>query len=395
MPSAGAAAATKGQAMAAKQRPRLSICIPTYNRVAKLEATLKSLAFARDADIEVVISDNASPDNTELMVRELARSWPGLKYYRQKLNHGAMCNHPATFRLANGEYALFLADDDRIDPAPMWEIVSFMESDPDMGVSFYGWHEWDDQTKTVVGVFNRIDNITVFKQNEHLSLFDYVVRRHIFPEMAVYRTRVVNKVQFQTHRMWAFHWWLWNHLRHGKVCFHPNIFYRNVLVFESGESNLARAGIGMAKRHVDDYRAGLESILFGAAMHMGLPLNTLVGPGALALLNAFTATRAEVAARLFLADEDYIASYEFYSQCLLWMALPADKIKELDEKIRVPAAVQALIGVFEQTPDMMEIALCEFDNPQALIEVFRRRRAELPIGHAAVRSCWTRATQER
>jgi hypothetical protein len=28
---------------------------------------------------------------------------------------------------------------------------------------------------------------------------------------------------------------------------------------------------------------------------------------------------------------------------------------------------------------MMEIALCEFDNPQALVEVFRRRRAELPI----------------
>lgn len=179
--------------------------------------------------------------------------------------------------------------------------------------------------------------------------------------------------------MWPFHWWLWNYLRHAKVCFHPNVFYRNVLVFESGEGNMARDGIDSAKRHVDDYRAGLESILFGAAMNMGLPLNSLVGPGALALLNAFTTSRAEVAGRLFLADKDYIASYEFYSRCLLWNALPPDKVKALDDQIRVPAAAQALIGIFEQTPNMAEIAVCEVDNPEALIRLFRDLRRDLPI----------------
>ena len=49
--------------------PYLSICIPTYNRSEVLKESLMQLLKYEGDDIEVVISDNCSPDNTEEVVR--------------------------------------------------------------------------------------------------------------------------------------------------------------------------------------------------------------------------------------------------------------------------------------------------------------------------------------
>lgn len=52
-------------------KPYLSICIPTYNRSEVLKESLMQLLKYEGDDIEVVISDNCSPDNTEEVVRGL------------------------------------------------------------------------------------------------------------------------------------------------------------------------------------------------------------------------------------------------------------------------------------------------------------------------------------
>lgn len=69
----------------------LSICIPTYNRGYYLENTLKSLikdeTFLNTDDIEIVISDNCSFDNTEDVCKRFAELFPDkIKYYRQDKN---------------------------------------------------------------------------------------------------------------------------------------------------------------------------------------------------------------------------------------------------------------------------------------------------------------------
>ncbi len=71
--------------------PRLSICIPTYNRASVLEKTLESITanpvFAAASDIEVVVSDNASTDNTEEVVaRFAALHQDRVRYFRNTTN---------------------------------------------------------------------------------------------------------------------------------------------------------------------------------------------------------------------------------------------------------------------------------------------------------------------
>lgn len=94
--------------------PLLSICIPTYNRCAILRQALENLVnlptFSESPAIEIVISDNASPDETELVGREFARRYPDrIRYFRNESNVRDKNFHLALTR-GNGEF-LKLAND--------------------------------------------------------------------------------------------------------------------------------------------------------------------------------------------------------------------------------------------------------------------------------------------
>ncbi len=96
----------------------LSICIPTYNGGRSsldlvLEAAVK-IAGNYD-DIEVIVSDNCSTDNTQELVCCYSERCPSLKYYRNKENLGFNGNMLNLSKYANGEYAWMIGDDDVIN----------------------------------------------------------------------------------------------------------------------------------------------------------------------------------------------------------------------------------------------------------------------------------------
>lgn len=98
----------------------LSIVIPTYNRVKLLENTLNGLelqiSIERFNDIEIVISDNASPDNTENAVKKWIESHKNLNvtYSRNVENVGFDRNCDVGARAAKGKFVWFMSDDDSL-----------------------------------------------------------------------------------------------------------------------------------------------------------------------------------------------------------------------------------------------------------------------------------------
>lgn len=66
----------------------LSLCIPTYNRVETLMVMLDHVICDPDFDeeVEIVISDNCSTDNTEMEVRKITSKHHNVKYYRNSEN---------------------------------------------------------------------------------------------------------------------------------------------------------------------------------------------------------------------------------------------------------------------------------------------------------------------
>lgn len=67
----------------------LSICIPTYNRAEYLKNSIESIIYQDEfinKKVEIVIADNASSDNTENIVRNYAKQYDNIIYYKNKKN---------------------------------------------------------------------------------------------------------------------------------------------------------------------------------------------------------------------------------------------------------------------------------------------------------------------
>lgn len=74
--------------MTNEKQPILSICIPTYNRAEVLRDTLEHYTSCEefDDDVEIVISDNASTDNTRDICERFISKYPNIRYYRNEEN---------------------------------------------------------------------------------------------------------------------------------------------------------------------------------------------------------------------------------------------------------------------------------------------------------------------
>lgn len=93
---------------------QLSICIPTYNRAKLLKECLDSVInqVKGKEQVEIVICDNASPDDTENIVKGYIGNYPFMKYFRNNQNLGYVKNQLKCFKNAQGQYLAILCDDD-------------------------------------------------------------------------------------------------------------------------------------------------------------------------------------------------------------------------------------------------------------------------------------------
>ena len=88
------------------ETPLLSICIPTYNRSDYLSKSLDSLVCLPEfssTEVEVVISDNASTDDTKQVVKNYSDKYKNIHYYRNDVNIRDK-NFPTVIKLAHGSF---------------------------------------------------------------------------------------------------------------------------------------------------------------------------------------------------------------------------------------------------------------------------------------------------
>ncbi len=94
----------------------VSIGLPVRNAGPDVAAVVRSVLAQDHERIELVISDNASTDDTEDVCRELARADDRISYHRQSENIGLLNNFRTALRLGRGEFFRWIGDDDELDP---------------------------------------------------------------------------------------------------------------------------------------------------------------------------------------------------------------------------------------------------------------------------------------
>lgn len=114
-----------------KFQPKLSIGLPVYNGEKFLQESLDSLLNQTFGDFELIISDNASTDNTEEICRNYAAQDQRICYYRQDSNIGCARNFNRVLELSRSEYFKWAAYDDLHAPDFISKCMQVLEQNPD------------------------------------------------------------------------------------------------------------------------------------------------------------------------------------------------------------------------------------------------------------------------
>lgn len=111
------------------ERPLLTLAIPTYKRAGCLKELLDVLAPQMEGEtrVELLVSDNCSPDDTSAVVQSFLDRGLPIRYNRNQTNLGADGNFVRCYEMAAGEYFWVFGDDDIIVPGGLQEVLSHLE----------------------------------------------------------------------------------------------------------------------------------------------------------------------------------------------------------------------------------------------------------------------------
>jgi len=145
--------------VAQNRKPLVTIAIPTYNRAnSYLPQALGSALDQTYSDIEIIVSDNCSTDNTAAVVGAVVDR--RIQYFRQAKNIGANDNFNFCLEQARGDYFLLLHDDDMIDQDFVEACMEAANYRRDIGIIRTGTRLIDSQGTIIREVPNIVGGLT-------------------------------------------------------------------------------------------------------------------------------------------------------------------------------------------------------------------------------------------
>lgn len=170
--------------------PRLGIGIPVYNGENYLEETLKSLLAQTYQDFEIFISDNASTDGTEAIIRRYMENEPRIHYHKYEKNRGATWNFNNVFKISRNEYFKWAPHDDLYDPRFLEKCINVLDSHSDV-VLCYTKTSIIDEYGNVVKKFET--NLRVDNNKPHVRFHDLLVDYMVYELYGVIRSSALKQ----------------------------------------------------------------------------------------------------------------------------------------------------------------------------------------------------------
>lgn len=113
-------------------QPRLSICIATLNRGAFIAQTLDTIVGQLRDDIELLVVDGASKDDTGEVVGRYAAADARVRYVRLPVNSGVDQDYDIAVSSARGEYCWLMTDDDLLKPGAVDRVLAVLDGNVEL-----------------------------------------------------------------------------------------------------------------------------------------------------------------------------------------------------------------------------------------------------------------------
>lgn len=135
-------------------RPLVSIGVPVYNSARHLREALDSLLNQTLADFELIISDNASTDDTRAICEEYVKRDARIRCIRQARNIGAPRNWNFVVHEARGEFFKWASGNDYCAPTMLERCIEAMRHEPTV-VLCYGRTQLIDESAKPIGLYEK------------------------------------------------------------------------------------------------------------------------------------------------------------------------------------------------------------------------------------------------
>jgi glycosyltransferase involved in cell wall biosynthesis len=127
------------------KEPLVSVIIPTYNRPKYLKEAIASAANQTYRNIEIIVSDDGSPDNPQKLVESFQD--PRIRFRRNPKNLGIALNVINAFQEARGKYVASLNDDDIWNEDLLEKLVPPLEENSNLVIAFSDHYIMDSEGK--------------------------------------------------------------------------------------------------------------------------------------------------------------------------------------------------------------------------------------------------------
>ena len=180
-------------------RPLLSIIIPVYNVAPYLADCLHSILPQLSSNIEVLLLDDASTDESADILRDIHHCYPHLKVFYQKENRGVSVVRNTLKQYAQGEYIWFIDSDDIVRPNVCQMVLDAIKNFHGVDVIIGDYYLWEPAKndemrleKTFLGKIHQ-----QFENSKTQFLFNLNKLRKNYIWCHIYKYDLVQQVDFQ------------------------------------------------------------------------------------------------------------------------------------------------------------------------------------------------------
>ncbi|MBT3261553.1 glycosyltransferase [bacterium] len=176
--------------------PLVSVCVANYNGAKFIEETLRSLIRQTYQNIEIIVGDNVSTDQSVAIIKKIATEDSRIKYFQNKKNIGYSGNCNKLIQTAQGKYVTIYHSDDVYEPTIVEEEVAFLEANPELAGVYTSQKVIDENRQPISNdgfILNQIPHKYLIL--DLVQYLDYLIKQDINP--IVCPTSMIKKSVYQ------------------------------------------------------------------------------------------------------------------------------------------------------------------------------------------------------
>lgn len=177
--------------------PKVSIGMPVFNGELYLIQAIESVLSQSFLDFELIISDNASSDQTYEICERYSNMDSRIRYYRQKNNIGGLENFSFVLKKARGPLFTWLAHDDALNSQFLTECVTFLENNHNTILVTGDIAEIDINSNEIKRNYITKIRSTIPWKDKVYEFFHYPISNVFFCIYGMYRTEKLRKAMEQ------------------------------------------------------------------------------------------------------------------------------------------------------------------------------------------------------